>query len=75
MTTTNTATLFLAYNEDGEVAADMDRDAAIERLRDEIGGTIFRVVEMTISLPAIPDLQATFTVPAEKAEPVTVEAH
>ena len=66
--------LYLVYNENGDVTADMNRDAAIERLRDEIGGNIFRVVEMTINLPDIPDLQATFTVPAEKAEPVIVQA-
>lgn len=52
----------------------MDRDLAIERLRDDYSGTTFRVVEMTINLPKIPDMQATLTVPAEKAEPVTVEA-
>lgn len=66
--------LYLVYNENGDVTADMNRDAAIERLRDDFGGDIFRVVEMTVDLPGIPDMKAEFVVPVEKAGPVIVQA-
>ena len=69
---TNTATLFVAFNESGDVAADQERDVAIERLRDDFGGDHFRVVEMTLTLPAPVDIQATATIPADKSETVKV---
>lgn len=71
-TQTNTATLFLAFNEDGNVAADTDRDVAIERLSDDHGGYHVRVIELKVAFPVQADLQASFTVPADRAETVEV---
>ncbi len=76
MTTTETmtTTLFLAFNEDGDVAADADRDTAIDRLKDEYGGNFCRVVEMKVAIPNFVDMHASFTVPAERVETVEVTA-
>ena len=73
-TETKTATFFLAFNEDGDVSGDMDRDTAIERLRDEYGGNFCRVVEMTLTIPEFRDIPASFVIPPEKAETVEVRA-
>lgn len=70
----NTTTIFLAFNEDGDIAADQDRDTAIERLRDDFGGDFLRVIEMTVTLPDLADIQATFTVPADKVETIAATA-
>lgn len=69
---TKTATFYLAFNEDGDVAGDMDRDAAIERLRDEYGANHVRVVEMAVTIPEIRDIPASLVIPPDKAETVEI---
>lgn len=64
-------TLFLVTNEDGDVTADMDRDAAIERMNDDYGGEILRVVEMKVKVPRPRDYVASITLPEEGGEVVT----
>lgn len=74
MTTTQIIenTLFLAYNEDGDVVGDMDRDAAIERIRDDFGGEHVRVIKMAVKVPVPRDPEATLTIPEGAAEEITV---
>lgn len=43
--------LYLVTNEDGDVVADMDRDAAIERMEKEYGGGLLRVECFIVKVP------------------------
>lgn len=63
-------TLYVCTNEDGDITADMDRDAAIERMRDYYGGEILRVIEMKVKVPRPRDYVASITLPDEGGEVV-----
>lgn len=65
-------TLYVVWNEDGDVTADTDRDTAFERMRDDVGGNEHRCVEMTIKVPRPVDLKASMTLPDVSPEPVEV---
>lgn len=43
--------VYVAYNEDGDFAADADEDAAVERLAEEIGAARIRVVSIRVNAP------------------------
>ena len=43
--------LFIVSNEDGDVVADMDRDAAIKRMEEEYGGGLLRVEAFNVKVP------------------------
>ena len=62
--------IYLVTNEDGDVTADSDRDAAIERMTDDYGGAIFRVTKMTIKIPRPRDAKAELTLPVEGGETI-----
>lgn len=64
-------TLWLITNEDGDITADMDRDAAIERMNDDFGGATLRVIEMKVKVPRPSDIVASITLPEEGGEVVT----
>jgi|GEM_PF-4288816 len=64
-------TLWMAYNEDGNIVGDEDRDNAIERLRDDFGGEHIRVIEMKVKVPRPRDYVASITLPEEDGEVVT----
>lgn len=64
-------TLYVVYNEDGDMTADTDRDEAIERMNDTYGGEQVRVVEIRVEVPRPKDLQASITLPAgTEPEPI-----
>lgn len=65
-------TLWVIYNEDGNMTADTDRDLAIERMNDEYGGQTLRVIEMTVKVPRPVDLKASMTLPNVAPEPVEI---
>ena len=64
MTTLNDKTLYLVVNEEGEITADVDRAVAIERMADDHGGEVLRVVAVTVRIPAYRDQQVTLTLPS-----------
>lgn len=65
-------TLFVVFNEDGNVTADSDRDTAISRMNDDYGGAELRVIEVTLKVPRPKDYLASITLP--EVAPITVEA-
>ena len=44
--------VYVAYNEDGDFAADSDEEAAVERLTEEYGGTFVQLVQIRVNAPA-----------------------
>lgn len=66
-------TLYVVYNEEGDMTADTDRNAALERMNDEYGGNVYRVIEMTVKVPRPVDLKASMTLPDIAPEPVEIE--
>lgn len=59
--------LFLVWNEDGDVVADMDHDTAIERLTDDFGGQMRREMKITISIPLPKPIETKIDIPEETA--------
>lgn len=66
-------TLYVVYNEEGDMTADTDRDTALERMNDEYGGNVYRVIEMTVKVPRPVDVKASMTLPDVAPEPVEIE--
>lgn len=66
-------TLYVVYNEEGDMTADTDRNAALERMNDEYGGNVYRVIEMTVKVPRPVDVKASMTLPDVAPEPVEIE--
>lgn len=46
--------LWLVANEDGDITADTDRDAAIERMNDDFGGEFLRAFQIKVRVPRPP---------------------
>ena len=61
---TMTVTLYIAYDEFGNVVGNMRRDEALESL----WGSEGRVIEMTLVLPPILDTKTRLTVPDDPRE-------
>lgn len=66
------ATLYVVWNEDGDMTADTDRDTAFKRLNDDFDGHELRCIEMTISVPRPVDLKVSITLPDVAPKPVEV---
>ena len=69
----NTAYVYVAFNDDGNVEASVDRDEAIERFGDEDYPGPFAVVEILLTLPAIPEFSTKVAVPAKAASVIKAE--
>ena len=52
--------LYLAVNEDGDITADMDRDAAVKRMEEEYGGNDIVVVTVRAKVERRPDALLDF---------------
>jgi len=67
-------TLFVAMNEDGEWEADADASEATNRVAENSGGTMVRVVQVTLTLspPVMSEVEGT--VPDQAGETVELKA-
>lgn len=70
---TQRATLYVAFNADGDLYADSDRDTACDAFVDNVGNVPFRVVEVTLTLPSVEDIQASLEITTQ-GETVEAEA-
>lgn len=68
--TTKDIELFLVWNEDGDMEADMDHDTAIERLNDNFGGSVRREMKLTLTVPLPKPIEAAITLPETADVPV-----
>ena len=56
------------------MTADSDRDVALERMADEYGGHVIRVLKMKVRVPSVPqDPEATLTLPVDGGEMIQVD--
>jgi len=65
--------LYIAVNCDGDVTADMDRDAAVQRMEKEYGGEIVNVLATKVKVERRPDYLASITINHGDTE-ATIEA-
>lgn len=64
-------TFYLAINDDGDMAGDMNRKSAINRLVNEFGGDCIRVIALAVTVPAMRDMTASLSLPyLPPAQPV-----
>ena len=64
--------LFIVSNEDGNLTADVDRPRAIKRMADDYGGSILRVMRLTVKVPRPRDYLASIVLPEDGGETMHV---
>lgn len=65
--------LFLVSNEEGDVVADMDRDAAVERMEKEYGGGLLRIETFKVKVPRPSNYLASIIRWADDDTPIVPE--
>lgn len=65
--------VWVAWNEDGDHAAHIDKDQLHALMDEELGGFSFNFAKLTVTVPAPKELEATAIVSDDAVEQVSVK--